>query len=55
MAPTALAIPDSRLLILDKTGHVAMMERPQAVARAMAAMFDEAENLDASDSALSVL
>jgi pimeloyl-ACP methyl ester carboxylesterase len=53
--PTALAIPDSRLLILDRTGHVAMMERPQAVARAMAAMFDEAENLDASDSALSVL
>jgi pimeloyl-ACP methyl ester carboxylesterase len=53
--PTALAIPDSRLLILDRTGHVAMMERPQAVARAMAAMFDEAEELDASDSALSVL
>ncbi|MCD0446762.1 alpha/beta fold hydrolase [Glycomyces sp. A-F 0318] len=39
--PAALAIPDSRLLILDQTGHVAMMERPQATARAMAAMLDE--------------
>lgn len=54
--PTALAIPDSRLLILDRTGHVAMMERPQAVARAMAAMFDEMRQaLDPSDNALSVL
>lgn len=54
--PTALAMPDSRLLILDRTGHVAMMERPQFVARAMAAMFDEVRNaLDPTDSALSVL
>jgi pimeloyl-ACP methyl ester carboxylesterase len=54
--PTALAMPDSRLLILDRTGHVAMMERPQFVARAMAAMFDEVRNaLDPTDNALSVL
>ncbi|MEV3938905.1 alpha/beta fold hydrolase [Glycomyces sp. NPDC049804] len=54
--PAALAIPDSRLLILDQTGHVAMMERPQAVARAMAAMFEEARQpLDPTDNAMSVL
>ncbi|WP_335986304.1 alpha/beta fold hydrolase [Glycomyces sp. MUSA5-2] len=55
--PTALAIPDSRLLILDKTGHVAMMERPQAVARAMVAMFDEVRNDEVADpeNALSIL
>ncbi|WP_051325842.1 alpha/beta fold hydrolase [Glycomyces tenuis] len=39
---TGAAIPDSRLLILDRVGHVAMMEEPAAVARAMVAMFDEA-------------
>ncbi|HEX2145049.1 MAG TPA: alpha/beta fold hydrolase [Glycomyces sp.] len=55
--PTALAIPDSRLLILDQTGHVAMMERPQAVARGMAAMLDEARNaaIDPESDALSVM
>jgi pimeloyl-ACP methyl ester carboxylesterase len=40
--PTARAIPDSRLLILNRIGHVAMMESPVAVARAMVALFDEA-------------
>ena len=50
------ATKHSRLLILDKTGHVAMMERTQFVARAMVAMFDESRNaLDPTDSALSVL
>jgi pimeloyl-ACP methyl ester carboxylesterase len=34
-------IPDSRLLVLDNVGHVAQMERPRTVARAMAAMLDE--------------
>ncbi|GAA4904512.1 pimeloyl-ACP methyl ester carboxylesterase [Stackebrandtia albiflava] len=34
-------IPDSRLLILDKVGHVAMMERPEIVGRAFLAMLDE--------------
>ncbi|MEU5874908.1 alpha/beta fold hydrolase [Glycomyces sp. NPDC047369] len=55
--PTALAIPDSRLLILDRTGHVAMMERPQAVARAMVAMLDEARDDATADTedALSAL
>ena len=36
----AKVIPDSRLLILDRVGHVAQMERPVAVARAFAGMFD---------------
>lgn len=38
---TGAAFPDSRLLILDRVGHVAMMEQPTAVARAMVAMLDE--------------
>ncbi|GAB3219728.1 hypothetical protein GCM10027447_03110 [Glycomyces halotolerans] len=38
---TGAAIPDSRLLILNRVGHVAMMERPAAVARAMVAMIEE--------------
>jgi pimeloyl-ACP methyl ester carboxylesterase len=37
----AKLIPDSRLLILDQVGHVAQMERPELVARAVAAMLDE--------------
>jgi pimeloyl-ACP methyl ester carboxylesterase len=37
----ARLIPDSRLLILDRVGHVAQMERPDLVARAAAAMLDE--------------
>lgn len=38
---TGAAIPDSRLLILNRVGHVAMMEEPQAVARAMVALLEE--------------
>lgn len=55
--PTALAIADSRLLILNKTGHVAMMERPQAVARAMAVMIEESHAAvpDSTDDALPVM
>jgi pimeloyl-ACP methyl ester carboxylesterase len=37
----ARVIPDSRLLILDGVGHVAQMEVPRMVARAVAAMLDE--------------
>ena len=37
----AKVIPDSRLLVLDGVGHVAQMERPRIVARAVAAMLDE--------------
>jgi pimeloyl-ACP methyl ester carboxylesterase len=37
----ARAIPDSRLLVLDRVGHVAQMERPVVVARAFAGMQDE--------------
>jgi len=41
-APAAAkAIPDSRLLILDKVGHVAQMERPTIVARAVGALLEE--------------
>ena len=36
----AKVIPDSRLMVLDRVGHVAQMERPVTVARAVAAMFD---------------
>jgi pimeloyl-ACP methyl ester carboxylesterase len=38
---TAMAIPDSRLLILDGVGHVAQMEVPRLVARAVVALLDE--------------
>jgi pimeloyl-ACP methyl ester carboxylesterase len=34
-------ITDSRLLVLDQVGHVAQMERPDLVARAVAAMLNE--------------
>lgn len=37
----AKLIPDSRLLVLDQVGHVAQMERPDLVARAVLAMLDE--------------
>lgn len=38
---TAEAIADSRLLMLDGVGHVAQMERPRMVARAVIALLDE--------------
>ena len=37
----ATVVPDSRLLMLDGVGHVAQMELPRIVARAVWAMFDE--------------
>jgi len=37
----ARIIPDSRLLILDGVGHVAMMEVPRPVARAVLGLLDE--------------
>jgi pimeloyl-ACP methyl ester carboxylesterase len=37
----ARTIPDSRLLILDQVGHVAQMEVPRVVARAVVALLDE--------------
>jgi hypothetical protein len=37
----AKLIADSRLMVLDQTGHVAQMERPEIVARAVLAMLDE--------------
>ncbi|THV43170.1 alpha/beta fold hydrolase [Glycomyces buryatensis] len=43
---TGAAIPDSRLLILNRVGHVAMMEEPQAVARAVAGLLDEVHESD---------
>jgi pimeloyl-ACP methyl ester carboxylesterase len=39
--PTAWAIPDSRLLMLDGVGHVAHMEAPRSVARAVVAFLDD--------------
>lgn len=42
VAPQAArVIPDSRLLMLDKVGHVAQMETPRLVARAVVALLDE--------------
>lgn len=38
---TAGMFRDSRLLVLARTGHVAQMERPVAVARAMVALWDD--------------
>lgn len=38
---TAAGFSDSRLLMLARTGHVAQMERPVEVARAMVALWDE--------------
>lgn len=38
---TAWAIPDSRLLMLDGVGHVAQMEAPRLVARAIVALLAE--------------
>ncbi|WP_100447336.1 alpha/beta fold hydrolase [Glycomyces xiaoerkulensis] len=38
---TGAVIRDSRLLILNRAGHVPMMELPTAVARAMAALIEE--------------
>jgi pimeloyl-ACP methyl ester carboxylesterase len=39
----AKVVPDSRLLMLDGVGHVAQMERPRVVARAVAAMLEEVD------------
>ncbi len=41
--PTAAAFSDSRLLILADTGHVSMMEQPTATARAVLALWQDAE------------
>ena len=37
---TASALPRGKLLVLPRTGHVAQMEQPETVARAMLGMFD---------------
>lgn len=42
LAPRAAGtIPDSRLLVLDGVGHVAQLERPEIVARAVLGMLEE--------------
>jgi pimeloyl-ACP methyl ester carboxylesterase len=38
----AAAVPDSRLLVLDGVGHVAMLEAPEPTARAVLGMVEEA-------------
>lgn len=38
----AAAIPESRLLVLDRVGHVAMMEAPESVARAVLQLLADA-------------
>jgi pimeloyl-ACP methyl ester carboxylesterase len=47
----ARAIPDSRLLVLDRVGHVAQMEVPRLVARAAIALLDEAAGSRTADAA----
>jgi pimeloyl-ACP methyl ester carboxylesterase len=43
LAPyVAAAIPDSRLLVMEDVGHTAMMEMPEATARAMLALAEDA-------------
>ena len=42
-ARTARAIPRARLLVLPRTGHVAQMERPNVVARAVLGMWEHVE------------
>jgi pimeloyl-ACP methyl ester carboxylesterase len=37
----AAVVPDARLLLLDDVGHVAMLEAPEATARAVLAMVEE--------------
>ncbi|MGE5827278.1 MAG: alpha/beta fold hydrolase [Micromonosporaceae bacterium] len=41
----ARLIPDSRLLVLDRIGHVAQMERPDLVARAFLGMVNETRSV----------
>lgn len=41
---TARLIPRARLLVLPRTGHVAQMERPTTVARAMLGMWESVES-----------
>jgi pimeloyl-ACP methyl ester carboxylesterase len=50
---TAWAVPDSRLLMLDGVGHVAQMEAPRLVARAVVALLAELGDAvtDATDGA----
>ncbi len=40
---TAHALPRARMLLLPRTGHVAQMERPEAVARAVLGLWEGAE------------
>jgi pimeloyl-ACP methyl ester carboxylesterase len=40
---TARLLPKARLLVLPRTGHVAQMERPVTVARAVLGMWERAE------------
>ena len=39
----ARVVPRGRLLVLPRTGHVAQMERPVSVARAVAGMWEAVE------------
>ncbi|WP_020662423.1 alpha/beta fold hydrolase [Amycolatopsis benzoatilytica] len=41
---TAQAVPRARMLVLPRTGHVAQMERPQVVARAVLGLWESADN-----------
>ena len=47
----ARVIPDSRLLVLDRVGHVAQMEAPRSVARAVRGLLDETSPVGAPSAA----
>jgi pimeloyl-ACP methyl ester carboxylesterase len=42
----AQLVPDSRLMMLDRVGHVAQMEQPRLVARGILALLEEARSAD---------
>jgi pimeloyl-ACP methyl ester carboxylesterase len=50
----ARVIPDSRLLIVDGVGHVAQMERPTLVARAVLGMLDELASAEPAEASAAV-
>ncbi|MCP2259607.1 Pimeloyl-ACP methyl ester carboxylesterase [Streptoalloteichus tenebrarius] len=43
---TAMLLPRGRLLVLPRTGHVAQMERPRSVARAVLGMWEAADRTE---------
>jgi pimeloyl-ACP methyl ester carboxylesterase len=47
------AVPDARLLVLDRVGHVAMLEAPEPTARAVLGLVDGLDRSTGRDGAVS--